>query len=86
MRLLPKFSRRTSGDLFHLNDVEALSNSIADQYPLFETGDLLISLRDLHLVFVMDPITEIVKWYTTATPGPGPTDALSHPFRTLARP
>lgn len=36
---------------------------MAEAYPLFEAGDLLISLRDLHLVFVLDPKTKDVKWH-----------------------
>lgn len=52
------------GELLHLNDVEPLSPSMADAYPLFEAGDLLVSLRDIHLVFVLDPDTNEVKWHT----------------------
>lgn len=51
------------GELLHLNDVEPLSPSMADEYPLFEAGNLLVSLRDLHLVFVVDPETRKVKWH-----------------------
>lgn len=52
-------------DVTHMNDVEPLSSSIADAYPLFEAGDLLISVRQLDLVFVMDPATQRVKWHGT---------------------
>lgn len=50
-------------DLTHVNDIEPLAESVADDYPLFEAGDLLVSLRQLHLVFVVDPDTEQVKWH-----------------------
>lgn len=57
-----------SPDVTHLNDVEALSPGMADAYPLFEANDLLVSLRNLDLVFVVDPDTEKIKWHA------------SHPF------
>jgi hypothetical protein len=51
-------------DITHLNDVEALSSSMADEYPTFEAGDLLISLRYIDLVLVLDPQSKTVKWHT----------------------
>lgn len=50
-------------DVLHLNDVEPLGTSLADEYPLFEAGDLVVSLRRPHLVFVFDPRTMKVKWH-----------------------
>ena len=50
-------------DLTHMNDVEPLPASMEDEYPLFEAGDLLVSLRDLHLVLVVDPTSRTVKWH-----------------------
>jgi hypothetical protein len=52
-------------DPTHLNDIEALPDSLADQYPLFEAGDLLVSLRELDMIFVMDPVSKRVKWNST---------------------
>lgn len=52
-------------DVTHLNDVEPLSPSMASGYPLFEAGDLLVSLRALSLVFVFDPDTKEVKWHSS---------------------
>jgi hypothetical protein len=51
-------------DVTHVNDVEPLSSSMADEYPLFEAGDLLVSLRELSLVLVFDPESLSVKWYS----------------------
>jgi hypothetical protein len=48
----------------HLNDVEPLTDSLAEEYPMFEAGDLLVSLRNVNLVFVFNPYSKEVKWYT----------------------
>jgi hypothetical protein len=53
------------GDVTHMNDAEPLSPSMAGEYPLFEAGDLLVSLRNIDLVFVVDPETREVKWSTS---------------------
>lgn len=52
----------SDGDLTHLNDVERLPGSLASEYPGFEAGDLLLSLREIHSVLVLDPDTRNVKW------------------------
>lgn len=52
-------------DVTHLNDVEPLRGNLADQHPLFEAGDLLVSLRNVNLVFVFDPDTRHVKWHAS---------------------
>lgn len=46
----------------HLNDVESLPDSLTDEYPLFDAGDLLVSLRHLNVVFVLDPESLEVIW------------------------
>jgi len=56
---------RDGGDLTHLNKVAPLSGAMADEYPMFQAGDLLISLRELHLVLVFDPGSLRVKWATS---------------------
>lgn len=56
--------RKKSGDITHMNDVEPLSSSLSDEYPLFNTGDLLISLRNINIVFVIGPESKKVKWYS----------------------
>lgn len=56
--------RNVTGDPTHLNHVEALSSSMAGEHPLFESGDLLISLRNINIVAVLDTKSLNVKWYS----------------------
>lgn len=51
-------------DLTHMNDVEPLPASIAAEYPLFDAGDLVVSLRKIGLVFVVDPESRTIVWHT----------------------
>jgi hypothetical protein len=50
-------------ELFHLNDIEELYSAMADNFPLFEAGDLAISLRNRNLVIVFSPVTMEIKWW-----------------------
>lgn len=50
-------------DVAHMNEVDPLPEQLADDFPLFEAGDLMVSLRNLDLVFVVDPETQNVKWH-----------------------
>jgi hypothetical protein len=54
----------TLGDLFHPNDIEPLSNSMAEAFPLFKADDLLISLRNINFVGVIDPDSKSLKWWS----------------------
>lgn len=62
---LAKANQLNNDDPTHLNDIEPLPDSLAAEYPLFEGGDLVVSLRHLDMVFVVDPISKRVKWYST---------------------
>lgn len=51
------------GDILHLNDVEIFP---ADMEPgLFETGDILVSLRNINSIFVADAAFEKIKYWLT---------------------
>lgn len=50
-------------DPFHPNDAEPLRADMAAAFPMFEAGDVLLSLRELNLVTVVDPETGRMKWW-----------------------
>jgi hypothetical protein len=50
-------------DYTHLNKVAVLQSADAAAFPLFKAGDVLVSLRNLNLIFVFDPATQKIKWY-----------------------
>ena len=52
-------------DPLHLNDVDVLTAELAPAFPMFEAGDLLVSLRDLNTLFVADRAGRQVKWVMT---------------------
>lgn len=37
----------------------------ADGYPLFDAGDLSVLLRNVHLVFMVDPESETAEWHAS---------------------
>lgn len=50
-------------DPFHPNDAEPLRAEMAEAFPMFEVGDVLLSLRELNLITVVDPETGRMKWW-----------------------
>ncbi|CAB5122819.1 hypothetical protein D3OALGA1CA_2687 [Olavius algarvensis associated proteobacterium Delta 3] len=50
-------------EILHLNKVHELSSDIAEDFPLFEEGDLALSIRELNMVLVIDPDTRDIKWW-----------------------
>ena len=51
------------GGRWHPNDADPLLPELAEHFPQFSVGDLLISLRSLNLVFVVDPNSHEIKWW-----------------------
>ena len=54
--------RKIKLDVTHLNDVEPLPSALADAFPMFNAGDLLVSLRNTNLVAVIDRRSHRIKW------------------------
>ena len=51
---------RTTGDTQHLNDVEVFPPDL--ESGIFDPGDLMISLRNIHTILVFDPMTEEIVY------------------------
>ena len=49
-------------EIVHLNKIQELTSDLADDFPLFEAGDLALSIREMNLVMVIDPETREIKW------------------------
>jgi hypothetical protein len=56
-------SNKQKYDMTHMNDVEILTADVANKFPEFNAGDILVSLRNYNMVLVVDGETEQVKWY-----------------------
>ncbi|WP_170397021.1 arylsulfotransferase family protein [Ruegeria arenilitoris] len=52
-------------EIVHANQANELPAAMADAFPLFEAGDIVISMRQLNLVVVLDPENRIIKWHQT---------------------
>ncbi|CAA0111813.1 Uncharacterised protein [Halioglobus japonicus] len=50
-------------DVSHANDIDELTVAQAKDFPAFKPGDLLMSYRNLNLIFVIDPKTLQIKWW-----------------------
>ena len=56
-------NRNWDREIIHLNKIAELKSDIADDFPLFEAGDLLLSLRLYNMILVVDPHTLAIKWW-----------------------
>ena len=52
-------------DITHLNDIEILDETMAPQFPLFNEGDIMVSMNNLNLIVIIDSVTEKIKWWMT---------------------
>jgi hypothetical protein len=50
-------------EILHLNKISELSNELAKDFPMFEAGDLALSIRESNLIMVINPDTQKVKWW-----------------------
>jgi hypothetical protein len=52
----------TKGDLFHTNSIKVLTRARAGKFPLFQAGQVLLSLRSLNTIAVLDVGKRSVVW------------------------
>ncbi len=50
-------------EILHLNKIEELTSDVAGDFPIFAAGDLALSIRELNMVMVVDPVDGRVKWW-----------------------
>jgi len=50
-------------DPFHPNDINVLTPELAEAFPMFNVGDLMLSMRNINLVSVIDSETGVTKWW-----------------------
>ena len=50
-------------EILHLNKISELPSSIANDFNMFEAGDLALSMREQNLVMVISPNTGRIKWW-----------------------
>lgn len=54
---------RKTGNMTHGNDIEPLPQALAEDFPGFNPGDLVISYATNNLILVLDPESLKIKWW-----------------------
>lgn len=66
-------NRMDLDDVLHVNDVEILDSAMADDFPLFDAGDIMVNPRNPNQIWILDGQTHKLKWWMT-TPAKGAHD------------
>ncbi len=56
------WNEQSRGDVLHTNSVHVLSRELAKSFPMFEAGQVLISVRNLDTVAVLDTVRQQIVW------------------------
>ena len=60
--ILGNLWEKSGHDIFHTNSVVVLDGSLADRFPAFRRGNLLVSIRNIGVIAVVDPDAREVVW------------------------
>jgi len=52
-------------DVLHTNTIRPIDGRLAGDYPMFEKGQLLLSMREIHTIAVLDLESERITWALT---------------------
>lgn len=55
--------REVTTDPTHLNDIDVVTQPLADKIDGVEAGDLLLSLREMSMLVIIDPVDGHIKWH-----------------------
>lgn len=53
------------GDVMHTNTVQYIDSATAERFAFAEEGDLLISMREMNVIAILDPVAEQIVWAKT---------------------
>ncbi len=62
LMLFRKPKNQALWDITHTNAVIKLDEELAEKFPLFKAGDLMISSRSMNAIAVIDPVSKSVRW------------------------
>jgi len=51
------------GDPTHVNDIDIVTEVLADKLDGVNTGDILVSIRQMRMLVIMDEHTGVIKWH-----------------------
>ena len=63
MRFRNRWVIEKNHEPLHLNNVDILPRQWADKFPLFNAGDIMISMRNINTIAVLDKDSKLIKWW-----------------------
>jgi hypothetical protein len=63
--MLSRLDRNLEGDVIHANTVQYIDRATAERYPFAKAGHLMISLREMDVIAILDPVEERIVWAMT---------------------